>query len=110
MQIEFLYFEGCPSHEAALARLQQVLCEADVPDPIQIIAVETDEAAQQWQFHGSPTIRFNGQDIDPLPTGTPYALACRAYHHADGRITPLPTVAEIAAALAQHIRSDTHQS
>ncbi len=103
MQIELLYFADCPSHEAALARLQQVLADAGVTDPIQIIQVETDAEAQQWQFHGSPTIRFNGQDIAPLPAGTPYALACRAYHHADGRITPLPTEAEIAAALALHI-------
>lgn len=105
MQIEFLYFEDCPSHEVALQRLQQVLCDAGIPDPIQIIAVETDAEAQQWQFPGSPTIRFNGQDIDPLPADTPYALACRAYRHADGGITPLPTMAEIAAALARHSQS-----
>lgn len=101
MQIQLLYFDGCPSHTAAQERLHRVLAELGLDLPVQVIAVETDAAAQQWQFPGSPTIRINGHDIDPLPAATPYALACRAYRHPDGRITPLPSADLIRTAL-QH--------
>lgn len=99
MHIQLLYFDGCPSHTAALERLHRVLAELGLDLPVQVIAVETDAAAQQWQFHGSPTIRINGHDIDALPAATPYALACRAYRHPDGRITPLPSIDLIRTAL-----------
>ena len=92
MNIEFLYFEGCPSHEKALERLQMVMAEEKIQAPITILKVETDEQAQTWQFTGSPTIRVNGNDIDPLPEGTPYNLTCRIYRwEEEGKISPVPS-------------------
>lgn len=91
MQIDFLYFEDCPSHDTALERLQQVMQEVGIDAEVNVTKVETNEEAERYQFVGSPTIRINGQDIDPLPADTPYALACRAYRRPDGRITPLPS-------------------
>ncbi len=101
MQIQFLYFEDCPSHEAALERLQQVLAEEKIAASIEIIRVETEEQAQEWRFVGSPTIRVNGHDIDPPPANAYYSLTCRAYRREDGRISPLPPVAVIRRALQQ---------
>lgn len=98
MNIDFFYFEDCPSHEQALERLRQVLSELGVESDINIIQVETDEQAQQWQFTGSPTIRINGSDIAP-PGHTQYALACRAYQLEDGRISPLPSLSIIRRAV-----------
>jgi hypothetical protein len=98
MDICFLYFEDCPSHDRALERLQQVLAEEQVEASIEIIAIETDEQAQQWHFTGSPTILINDQDIDP-PNHSQYALACRAYQRDDGRISPLPPVSKIRQAV-----------
>jgi hypothetical protein len=98
MKIEFLYFADCPSHEDALARVRQVLIEERVAADIAIIQVETHEQAQIHRFTGSPTIRFNGRDIDPPPADAQYSLACRAYHLRDGRISPLPSLEMIRTA------------
>lgn len=108
LQIEFLYFEDCPSHEEALQRLRTVLAESGLPaTAIDIIRVETLEEAQSQRFPGSPTIRFNGVDIDPLAPSEPPGLACRAYHHEDGRITALPPVSLIRRALAAALAAHT---
>lgn len=90
LHVTFLYYEDCPSHEQALARLRQTIAEEGIAAEIEIVRVETEEQAAQWGFVGSPTIRIAGRDIDPPPADMPFALACRAYRRADGRITPLP--------------------
>jgi hypothetical protein len=99
MKVTFLYYEGCPSHEMALERLRSVLTEEGLPVELEIIKVETDEQAQQWQFIGSPTIRVNEQDIDPPLPNVRYALTCRVYQLEDGRISPLPSSDMIRRAL-----------
>ena len=50
MNIQFLYFEDCPSHEQGLARLKEVISEEHVNADIEIIRIETDDEAQQWHF------------------------------------------------------------
>ena len=55
MQIEFLFFEDCPSHDDALARLRQVMAEEGIDAPVEVIQVETDDEAQAQRFTGSPT-------------------------------------------------------
>jgi hypothetical protein len=99
MKITFLYFEDCPSHDAALERLRQVLAEEGMQADIEVIRVETEEQAEHLHFFGSPTIRIDGQDIDPPPPDVRFALTCRAYYLADGRISPLPSVEMIRRAL-----------
>ena len=99
MQIQFLYYEDCPSHEQALARLRQVMAELDIKADIQIIKVETEEQAQKWQFIGSPTILIDGEAIDPPPPETPFVLTCRTYRREDGRFSPLPSPQLIRRAL-----------
>jgi hypothetical protein len=89
--VTFLYFEDCPSHDVALARLQEVLREEGIQADIEIIKLETDDQARQLQFVGSPTIRINGQDIVPPSDQEIVGLACRAYVLEDGRISPLPS-------------------
>ncbi|WP_324715421.1 DUF2703 domain-containing protein [Carboxydochorda subterranea] len=99
MRIEFLYWEECPSHDEALRRLREVLAEEGVRDPVEIIRVDTDEQAEALRFPGSPTIRFDGVDIQPEGAERAgSALTCRAYR-VDGRISPLPTKGMIREAL-----------
>ncbi len=102
MNITFLYFEGCPSHDAALERLRQVMAEEGVGADIEVIKVETDEQAQRLHFVGSPTILIDGRDIDPVPSEAYPALTCRAYRLEDGRISPLPSPDMIRDALQLH--------
>ncbi|MEJ5197986.1 MAG: DUF2703 domain-containing protein [Anaerolineae bacterium] len=99
IHVTFLYFEDCPSHDEALARLRQVIAEEGIEAEVDVVRVETEEQAVEWGFVGSPTIRVEGQDIDPPPPEMRPALACRAYRRADGRITPLPPAELIRRAL-----------
>lgn len=99
LQVTFLYYEDCPSHDQALERLRQVIAEEGIATEIAIVKVETAEQAEELGFIGSPTIRVEGRDIDPPPPGAQPALTCRAYRREDGRITPLPSVELIRRAL-----------
>lgn len=99
MQVQFLYFEGCDSHEEGLARLKSVMEAEGISDTIAIIKVETDAQAAEWRFVGSPTILINGEDIVPVPNGSFFRLTCRTYRHEDGRFSPLPSVETIRRAL-----------
>ncbi|MDQ3925115.1 MAG: DUF2703 domain-containing protein [Actinomycetota bacterium] len=91
MRVSFLFYEDCPSHELALERLRGVLAEEGISTDVEVVKVESEEQAQELRFVGSPTILVNGQDIDPPPPDSHYALTCRAYHLEDGRISPLPS-------------------
>jgi hypothetical protein len=104
MQIQFLYFEDCPSHEDGLARLKQAMRDINLNAEIEIVKVETDEQAQVWHFVGSPTFLVNGQDIIHAPTDAYYSLTCRAYWLDDGRISPLPTLAMLRSALQRVVQ------
>ncbi len=90
MQVSFLYYEDCPSYDLALERLREVMAEESIPGEVEVIKVDTEDQACELRFVGSPTIRVDGQDIDP-PRDFTYALTCRAYRLEDGRISPLPT-------------------
>jgi hypothetical protein len=96
--VSFLYYEDCPSHGLALERVREVMAEEDTPGEVEVVRVETEEQARELRFVGSPTIRVDRQDIDP-PTDSRYALTCRAYRLADGRISPLPSKGMIRRAL-----------
>ena len=98
MRIEFLYWEECPSHAEALARLRAVLADEGLDVPVEVIHVSTEEQARTEHFPGSPTIRINGSDIQQ-PLDRHLGLTCRAYRTDDGRISPLPTRTMIRRAL-----------
>lgn len=99
MDIHFLYFEDCPSHDDALERLKTVMTEEGITDDIQITKVETEAEAANWGFVGSPTILIDGKDIVSPPPDTPTMLTCRVYQWDDGRFSPLPSPDMIRDAL-----------
>ena len=85
MQIELLWFDGCPNHESARAAVAQVLASRGLePELIESIRVDA-ATAVDVQFPGSPTIRVDGRDIEPgfQDPGT-YALSCRVYATSTG--------------------------
>ena len=85
MRIELLYFDGCPSHEAFLPRLRELLADAGVNDAVEQRRVETDADAQRERFLGSPTLRVDGLDVDPdSGERTDYGLKCRLYRTDEG--------------------------
>ena len=105
MEIKFLYYEDCPSHDQALDRLKQVMAEEGIEVGIEVIKVETEAQAQALRFVGSPTIWVNGEDIVPTPPDSYYSLTCRAYRLEDGRISPLPSLEMIRSPLQNAVTS-----
>jgi hypothetical protein len=100
MNVELLFWEGCPSHPKALAELRGAMTDLGLdPNAIVVREVHADSDAQQEHFVGSPTIRIDGIDIQP-PDGEPFGLTCRVYHRRDGRISPTPDPADMRDALA----------
>lgn len=80
MRIELLYVDGCPSHEAFVPRLRELLARADVDAPVAERRVESDADAQHERFLGSPTLRVDGVDVDPdAGVRADYGLKCRLY-------------------------------
>lgn len=98
-KVELLWWEGCPSWDRALAELREEMGAVGLdPEGVEVRQVETEEAASRQGFVGSPTIRVNGEDIQP-PHGEPSGLTCRVYRLRDGRISPLPDRADVREAL-----------
>ncbi len=98
MKVAVLYFDGCPSHEALLPRLRELMAQAGVDEPIELNAVESFEAAERERFLGSPTLRIDGQDVEPAASErTDFGLKCRLYASADGVRGTLPDELVIAA-------------
>ena len=100
MKIEFLYWEGCPSHPEALDVLRDVLDACGIEEAIELRVVETHEEAVALAFPGSPTIRIDGRDVDPAGAGAPAELACRVYRLPDGRPSPVPSRQQLEEAVS----------
>jgi hypothetical protein len=99
-KIELLYWNGCPSHPEALALLQSLLDERNLPTAIELIEVRTDEEAAALGFPGSPTIRIDGRDVDAPGARARPSLTCRVYRLPDGRVSPVPSRAQLEVALS----------
>ena len=103
-RVELLWWEGCPSTDEALAMLSEEMSAVGLdPEAIDVREVSTDADAAREEFIGSPTIRVDGRDVQPLPD-QPVGLACRVYRTADGRISPLPDRAEVRQTLSDAMK------
>lgn len=82
MNIDLLYFDGCPNWKLADQRLSEIA--APRPDiTVTRRQVRTVEEAERVGFHGSPSILVN--DVDAFADqDTGIGLACRLYDTADG--------------------------
>jgi hypothetical protein len=85
MQMEILYFDGCPTYLQAEKSLRGVLEEEGLDAEVELVAVNTDEEAQELRFPGSPTIHVDGRGsmwtaatCSPCRSGrsTRYAAGC----------------------------------
>jgi hypothetical protein len=101
VRIELLFWAGCPSHPEAEALLREVLDDAGMDAPIEVVEVRTQEEAEVLRFAGSPTIRIDGRDVDEdgARESRP-ALTCRIYTTEEGTVSPVPTRAQIERALS----------
>ena len=84
MKIELLYFDGCPSYEKLLPRLETLLKSERLREDVELRQVESAEAAERECFLGSPTVRIDGEDIEPgADARSDFGLKCRLYRTGD---------------------------
>ncbi len=106
IEVELLWWEGCPSTDHARGLVRDALDEAGWDSvEIRMVEIETDAQARERGFRGSPTILINGVDLvdltgrEDLSDDQAGALSCRLYHRRDGRISPTPDPADVSAAV-----------
>ena len=80
VKVELIWFRECPNHEQARSLLRDVLRQWQVEDPVEDIDATDAEIAAAVRSPGSPTIRVDGQDIEPgfVDPGD-YTPRCRVY-------------------------------
>ena len=74
-------------------------------DQVRLRRVESIEAAERERFLGSPTVRIDGDDIDPgAAERSDYGLNCRLYR-SDGHVSGLPPEEWIIQAVRRRAHS-----
>lgn len=82
MEIQLLYFEGCPNVVEAERRVRDALGDRPEVSVIRHQVADIEEA-ERVGMHGSPTILIDG--TDPFAdSDTPVSWSCRVYSPADG--------------------------
>lgn len=99
LDVVVLYFDGCPTWQTAVARLEAACARTGMPLKVRPLAVTSYEDAARLGFAGSPTILLDGVDPFALPRASP-ALACRLYATPEG-MAGSPTVDQLVDVLRQ---------
>ena len=100
MNVELLWWEGCPSTERALEEVREALSELGLSDvEVHTREILTDGDAREAGFVGSPTILIDGVDLVPAAAEEHIGLSCRVYRRRDGRVTPIPDPDDLREAL-----------
>ena len=90
MKIELLYTETCPHYKESLKILNKILNELSVEENIEMINIRNQKDADDNNFSGSPTVRINGNDVDPqFKNSGDYGFRCRVYFYS-GTLYPHP--------------------
>ncbi|HMC06044.1 MAG TPA: hypothetical protein VKG89_01490 [Solirubrobacterales bacterium] len=102
-KVEFLWWEGCPSSDDALALLREEMTALGLdPRSVEVRELRTDGDAERHGFVGSPTIRIDGVDVQ-APGDEPVGLTCRVYRLRDGRISAVPDREDVRETLIDAI-------
>lgn len=98
--VEILCFASCPGRQDTIDMVRAILHETPgLVASLSILMIETEEEARAHRFHGSPTVRVNGRDVDHAADESEgYSLRCRLYAH-EGRLVRVPPSDWIRAAL-----------
>lgn len=87
-QIEVLYIDDCPNHDALLPHLDALLAEHEIEAVVRVVHIAGPDEARRHRFRGSPTVRVNGIDVDPVPfvpaAQDDHDLRCRLYPRPSG--------------------------
>ena len=100
MEIEFLFWDGCPSHPEARQLLDDVLAERGLDAEVEVargLHAGRGRGASLPRLADDPRRR---EDVDPDGASARPALNCRIYRKPDGRPSPVPTREQLEAALS----------
>ena len=98
MRVELLYFDDCPNWLSVLDEVNEVLAAEGVQEDVELVRIADESEAQRLLFAGSPTLRVNGEDIDPDVPQEGFNLECRIYW-VGGRAAGKPPKEWIARAI-----------
>lgn len=98
VELELLYFDGCPSWRHAWADLGDVLAELRIEASLKLTNLASLAPEERVGFGGSPTLRIDGRDLEGYD-GPPLE-ACRVYLSNGGQGWPDPERVKEAVRLA----------
>ncbi|WP_026413316.1 hypothetical protein [Actinomadura oligospora] len=98
MELTVVTVPDCPNGPVLEERLALVLADGP-PVTVRRQEVRTEDEAERWGMHGSPTLLIDGHDPFATPD-TPVTLACRLYpSETGGRPEGAPSLNALRAAL-----------
>jgi len=101
MKVEIFYFSGCPNHVPAIDGVREALRLEGARGDMVEVEVKDAAVAQQVGFLGSPTIRVDGQDVEPAArAASDFGMTCRTYIDR-GQRTGVPPLEWIRAAVRE---------
>jgi hypothetical protein len=104
VEVQLLYFEGCPHWAVMEERLREALRLTGNSQTIKHVLVESTEEADALGFAGSPSLLIGGQD--PFPSSsTECGLSCRVYSTPGGP-QGAPTIGQLVSAIDEGSRSE----
>lgn len=100
MDVQLLYFDGCPNWQETDTRVREALRLVGAEDLTPTYArVTSPEEAERLSFRGSPTVLVDGQDPFADPSA-PVGLTCRVFQTPEG-LRGAPTVEQLVEAFAR---------
>ena len=99
--IEILYTARCPHLSEAIERVRAAMAApAHAPEvEVRLVLVGTAGEASARRFLGSPTVRVDGEDVEPNLMSRMFGLHGRGYF-VDGRVERVPPSDWIVSRLA----------
>jgi hypothetical protein len=102
MNIEIISIPDCPNHRPTVDRVRALLTSEAILADVAEVLVSTESEATALRFIGSPTVRVNGKDVEPLLSFR-MGLACRIY--GDGSGVPPEALLKEAIMSAKELES-----
>ena len=100
MKVELFYIADCPNYQEAARMLRDTLREYGFGGEVSEIKVTDSAHAQALAFIGSPSIRIEGKDIEPIAAVQfHFGLSCRTYS-VNGKLAGVPPRDMIRAAIS----------
>lgn len=66
MKVELFYSRTCHVWKEAMENVCTAIAELGLKVPVCVSRIEDDREAAEKGFPGSPTVKINGRDVDPM--------------------------------------------